>query len=127
MLSAVSAVDNNITSDNLNSNNNDDVISSVSEDEWSNDDWNVKAIGDVKNSSDIKTSLKSTDSNVVKGKYFSAQLTYENGSGIAEMPVQFTLGSVVENITTDENGTAKFLINTAKGTYTISYMFSQEG
>ena len=91
------------------------------------DDGNFKAIGDVKNSSDIKTSLKSTDSNVVKGKYFSAQLTYENGSGIAEMPVQFTLGSVVENITTDENGTAKFLINTAKGTYTISYMFSQEG
>lgn len=127
MLSAVSAVDNNITSDNLNSNNNDDVISSVSEDELSNDDGNFKAIGDVKNSSDIKTSLKSTDSNVVKGKYFSAQLTYENGSGIAEMPVQFTLGSVVENITTDENGTAKFLINTAKGTYTISYMFSQEG
>ena len=114
-LSAVSAGENeNITSDNL---NNNDIVSSVE---------TTDVIKDT-NSSEIQTSLKSSDNNIVKGDYFTATLTYENGTGIENKSVQFSLNGVVDNGTTDSSGVAKFLINTTKGTYKISYNFKEDG
>ena len=74
--------------------------------------------------SSVKTTIKSDDTNIVKGKEFSVKLTDSNSTPIANQNVQFTLNKVVSKAKTDSNGVAKLKINLNPGTYTVKYSFS---
>ncbi|WP_305556188.1 putative glycoside hydrolase [Methanobrevibacter sp. V74] len=79
------------------------------------------------NQREIQTTIKSNNTNIVKGNDFIVQLTDENSTPVANKSVQFTLDSQVTNVTTDENGTAKLKILKDVGKYTVKYSFSSDG
>ena len=81
----------------------------------------------IGNSTQIKTTIKSNDTNIIKGNDFSVQLTDTNSAPIANQTVQFTLNEVVSDIKTDGNGVARLKINLNPGTYTVKYSFSGDG
>jgi len=78
-------------------------------------------------SSPIQTTIKSEDTNVVKGSDFSVKLTDNAGSAIANKTVKFTLSNKESNATTDDSGVAKLRITLNPGTYTVKYSFSDDG
>ncbi len=81
----------------------------------------------IAENSTVQTTIKSEDTNIVKGEDFSVKLTDSNGSAISDKPVKFTLNSVESNATTDSNGVAKLKITLNPGTYTVRYSFSADG
>ena len=80
-----------------------------------------------KSNETIKTSLKSDDTTIIKGKDFSVKLTDENGTGIANKTVTFTLDKVTSEVLTDGNGIAKLKVTVNPGTYTVKYSFNGDG
>ena len=74
-----------------------------------------------------KTTIKSNDTNIVSGTDFSARLCDENGRGIANKTVQFTLNNKSANHTTDADGVAKLKVSLNPGTYTVKYSFNGDG
>lgn len=79
------------------------------------------------NTSQIQTSIKSNDTNIVKGHDFSVELTDSNSTPLANKTVTFTVDDTETNQTTDEKGIAKLKINLSPGKYTVKYSFSEEG
>ena len=74
-----------------------------------------------------KTTIKSNDTNIVKDTDFSARLCDENGNGISNKTVQFTLNNKTSNHTTDTDGVVKLKVTLAPGTYTVKYSFTGDG
>ena len=75
----------------------------------------------------IETSLQSNDTTIIKGQEFSVKLVDENGTGIANKTITFTLNKVVSEILTDDDGIARLKVTVTPGTYTIKYSFSETG
>ncbi len=78
-------------------------------------------------SEDVKTSIKSTDSKVIKGEEFKVTLSDENGKGLSNKTVNFELENQKSSRNTDNNGVAKLKINLKAGTYTVKYSFNETG
>lgn len=70
---------------------------------------------------------KVSKTNYIKGNSFDVNLLDENGTGMANKSVYFKINGVTTQIFTNEKGTAKFLLNLNKGTYTIKYFFNESG
>ena len=70
---------------------------------------------------------KISKTNYIVNDSFEANLLDENGTGIANKSVYFTLNNNVSEIITDENGTARFLLNLTKGSHIIKFMFNETG
>ena len=121
-IGAVSASDNSTLSEDA------DVISSGEEElvmeEEGTDSNDVST--PIANES-IKTSLQSNDTTVIKGHEFSVRLVDENGTGIANKTIRFTLNKVVSEVLTDDDGIAKLKVTVNPGTYTIKYSFNETG
>ena len=121
-IGAVSASDNSTLSEDV------DVISSGEEElvmeEEGTDSNDVST--PIANES-IKTSLQSNDTTVIKGHEFSVKLVDENGTGIANKTIKFTLNKVVSEVLTDDDGIAKLKVTVNPGTYTIKYSFNETG
>jgi hypothetical protein len=81
----------------------------------------------IEDSPQIPTTIKSDDTNIVKGGDFSVQLTDNSSAPIANKSVKFTLNNVVTDANTDENGVARLKVNSDPGGYTVKYSFSGEG
>ena len=81
----------------------------------------------AENSSAIQTTIKSEDTNIVKGNDFSVKLTDNNGTAIANKTIKFTVNKDTNNATTDNDGVAKLKITLNPGTYTVKYSFSDDG
>ena len=77
--------------------------------------------------SDIKTTIKSEDTTIIKGSYFSVKLTDENSNALANKTVQFNVNKITKNSTTNGDGIAKLKISLKPGTYTVKYSFSASG
>jgi Zn/Cd-binding protein ZinT len=80
----------------------------------------------AENSSAIQTTIKSEDTNIVKGNDFSVKLTDNNGTAIANKTIKFTVNKDTSNATTDNDGVAKLKITLNPGTYTVKYSFSDD-
>lgn len=74
-----------------------------------------------------QTTIKSDDTNIVKGKDFSVRLTDSNSTPLANKTVKFTVNKKTSEADTDDNGVAKLKIDLDPGTYTINYSFSGDG
>lgn len=71
---------------------------------------------------------KVSKTNYIKGNSFEVKLLDENGTGMANKSVYFQVNKNDKiSVLTNEKGTAKFLLNMAKGTYTINYFFNESG
>lgn len=81
----------------------------------------------VEDSEPVQTTIKSDDTNIVKGSDFSVKLTDNAGTPIANKTVRFTLNNVQSNATTDNDGVAKLRITLNPGKYTVKYSFEDEG
>jgi len=81
----------------------------------------------AENSTQIQTTIKSDDTNIVKGSDFSVKLTDNSGTPIANKTVKFTLNNAQSNATTDNDGVAKLRITLNPGKYTVKYSFEDEG
>lgn len=81
----------------------------------------------VEDSEPVQTTIKSDDTNVVKGSDFSVKLTDNSGTPIANKTVKFTLNNAQSNATTDNDGVAKLRITLNPGKYTVKYSFEDEG
>lgn len=68
-----------------------------------------------------------SNTNFIKGDSFEVNLLDGNGSGISNKSIYFTINSNTSEIITNENGTAKFLLNFNKGSYNIEYNFNESG
>lgn len=68
-----------------------------------------------------------SNANYIKGDSFDVDLLDSNGSGISNKSVYFTVNSNTSEIITNENGTAKFLLDINKGSYTVKYNFNESG
>ena len=68
-----------------------------------------------------------SNTNYVKGDSYDVNLLDSNGSGIANKSVFFTIDNKTSQIITNENGTAKFILDINKGSYTIKYNFNESG
>ena len=77
--------------------------------------------------STVKTAIKSNDTNIVKGKDFSVQLTDSNSNPIKNQTIKFTINKEAYNVTTNSKGVAKLKINLNPGTYKVKYSFSGGG
>ena len=104
--------------------NETDVIALVSN---SNDAVTEDVVVEESVESTIKTTIKSNDTNIVKGKDFSVQLTDKDSTPISNKTVKFTLNKEVYDVKTNSKGVAKLKINLDPGTYTIKYSFSGGG
>lgn len=67
---------------------------------------------------------KVSKQNYIINDTFDVTLKDENGTGIANKTVYFTVGDKVSEVLTDGNGVAKFLLNFKKGSYTVKYNFN---
>ena len=65
--------------------------------------------------------------NYLVGESFDVALLDDNGTGIANKSVYFTLNDNVSQVFTDDSGVAKFALNFAKGHYTINFSFNESG
>ena len=81
----------------------------------------------VEDSEPVQTTIKSDDTNVVKGSDFSVKLTDNAGTPIANKTVKFTVNNAESNATTDNGGVAKLRITLNPGKYTVKYSFEDEG
>ena len=70
---------------------------------------------------------KVSKTNYIVNDSFEVNLLDENGTGIANKSVYFTLNNNTSETFTDENGTARFLLNLTKGSYIINFMFNETG
>lgn len=61
------------------------------------------------------------------GNDFKVKLLDENGTGIANKTVTFTIKGKIINATTDAKGVATFKLTLSKGSYTVSYKFNESG
>ncbi|MBR4448298.1 putative glycoside hydrolase [Methanobrevibacter sp.] len=106
-----------------------DVVSddAVSEDVVQEDAAGEETPEETTNSSLITTTIKSNDTNIVKGKDFSVQLTDSNSTPLANKTVKIKVKKVTSEVVTDDNGVAKLKIDLDPGTYTVKYSFSDEG
>lgn len=70
---------------------------------------------------------KVSKTNYIDNDSFEVSLLDDNGTGIANQSVYFTVGNDTREAITDENGTVIFLLNLSKGKYTINYLFNGSG
>lgn len=70
---------------------------------------------------------KVSKTNYLVNDSFEVNLLDENGTGLANKSVYFTVNNNASEIITDENGTARFVLNFTKGKYLINYMFNESG
>ena len=92
------------------------------------DSTQLDAINDVTSeNTSVKTTIKSEDTNIIKGSDFSVKLTDENSNALANRTVQFSVNKIIRNSTTDNDGIAKLKITLNPGTYTVKYLFTEEG
>lgn len=68
---------------------------------------------------------KVSNTNYIKGNSFDVDLLDSDESGIANKSVYFTINSKTFKRITNENGTAKLILNIKKGSYTIKYNFNE--
>lgn len=146
-VSCVSAQDNMTVSDNVIEKAVPDVIDTSGDLENSSDvQGNDSQGGDANDSSqspvneshetendssalqeNIDVVFKTSDSNIIKGKYFSLTVTDENGTAISNKPVYFTINGVTTAVNTTSKGVAKLLINEKVGSYTVKYTLNETG
>ena len=81
-------------------------------------------LGNEDNLTKVKTSVKSEDTNIVKGKDFTVQLTDSNSTPVANKTITFKFNNKNTKVVTDNDGFAKLKINVEPGTYTVKYSFS---
>ena len=124
MMGAVSAANQTDVIDAKETNAQDVITSDIAEDEPLGENQQSPAI---KDSPQIQTTIKSDDSNIVKGEEFSVQLTDNASAPIANKQVKFTFNNKTTNASTDGKGIAKLLIDSDPGQYTVKYSFSAEG
>lgn len=121
-MSAVNAGDNSTLSDG------DDLIAdSVDEATLEDDETVSNDDASPTGNANIETSLQSNDTTVIKGQEFSVKLADENGTGIANKTITFTLNKVASEVLTDDDGIAKLIVDVNPGTYTIKYSFNETG
>jgi hypothetical protein len=127
MIGAVSAVNESdvMTQDMVS----DDAVSEdiVQEDVVQEDAVGEDVLEETTSSSQIATTIKSNDTNIVKGKDFSVQLTDSNSTPLANKTVKIKVNKVISEVVTDDNGVAKIKIDLNPGTYTVKYAFSGSG
>ena len=100
----------------------------------SNDNENLSST-QVSNESSVDTASKPSMASFdeveketyVKDKTFSVKLLDENGKGLANKTVYFTLNGKMTPSATDKNGNAKLTLNVNKGSYTVKYSFNESG
>lgn len=97
------------------------IISAVSADDIDNSDNSTETQVQNVSFSDV------SKTNYIIGNSFEVNLLDENGTGMANKSVYFTVNSNTSEILTDENGTAKFLLNFSKGSYVINFKFNETG
>lgn len=73
------------------------------------------------------TFTKISNKNYVKGTTFNVKLNDDNGTGLANKSVQFTINGKASNFSTNDLGIAKLPLTVSKGTYTVKYMFNENG
>ena len=78
-------------------------------------------------SEDIKTVMESNDETIVKGNDFTVKLTDENGNGLVNKTVNFTINKKTTPVLTDDDGNAKFKITVGPGKYDVECTFDEEG
>ena len=79
------------------------------------------------NATQVKTTIKSEDTNIIKGKDFSVRLTDDNQTPVSNKTVRFTFNKAETNATTDSDGVARLKINANPGTYLVKYSFAGPG
>lgn len=100
---------------------NDIPVGDVSGNESSDDGEN--ATEEIENA----TFSKVSKSNYIIGDSMEVKLFDENGTGIANKSVYFTVNGAVSKVNTDDDGVAKFLLKFKKGIYTINFNFNETG
>ncbi len=70
---------------------------------------------------------KVSQENYIVADTFDVSLLDENGSGMANKSVYFTVQNKVSKVLTNEKGVAKFVLDLNKGSYTIKYNFNESG
>ena len=116
MMGAVSAANQTDVIDAKETDAQDVITSDIAEDEPLGENQQSPAI---KDSPQIQTTIKSDDSNIVKGEEFSVQLTDNASAPIANKQVKFTFNNKTTNASTDGKGIAKLLIDSDPGQYTV--------
>ena len=106
-------------------NTQDDDSQAIAEETAVQEESNTNLVQE--NQSQVNTTIRSEDKNIIKGNDFSVKLTDENSTGIANKTVKFTFNNVETNATTDNDGVARLKINVNPGTYTVKYSFKDEG
>ena len=86
-----------------------------------------EVLGETTNSTKITTTIKSNDTNIVKGKYFTVQLLDSNSTPLVNKTVKIKLNKVIYEVKTNSKGVAKLKVKEAPGTYTVKYSFYEEG
>ena len=67
------------------------------------------------------------DEVIIGNATFNLVLIDEYGNAVTNMPVNITFNGITEEVTTDENGVASYIINAAAGNYTIDMAFGADG
>lgn len=98
---------------------NDDAVLQNSTDSGVDDE----AVEEIHNA----TFSKVSKSNYLIGDSLEVKLLDDNGAGLANKSVYFTVNEDVFKASTDDNGTAKYLLNFKKGTYTVGFTFNETG
>ncbi len=117
IIGAVSAADVNGTADDFN----DASVGNVSDGGSS---------GDLENETEViqnATFSKVSKSNYLIGDSMEVKILDENGTGIANKSVYFTVNGAISKVKTDDDGVAKFLLKFKKGTYAINFKFNETG
>ena len=70
---------------------------------------------------------KVSKTNYIVNDSFEVKLLDENGTGVANKTVYFTVNNIITEKITNENGTAGFLLNFNKGSYAINFKFNETG
>ena len=82
----------------------------------------------IKTEIDAPESVEYTIADVQSGNaVFNLTLVDEDGDVVANRPVSITFNGVTQEITTDANGVASYLINATAGNYTIDMAFKADG
>ena len=132
-ITSVSAGDFNQTSDSLTADDDDAVDVDTSLDKNVPDGLAIADAqsGDVLQKSTknkvVSASIKTSPGDIfIKNSNFDIKLVDDKGKPIANQQIQIKFNNKVTNLTTASNGHVFYKL-TAKGTYTISYIFKQDG
>lgn len=125
-LSAVSASDLNETTNELISDEDDVEGLAVDEQTAAVSQADEEVLGNSTAKTVTVTSKTSQEKVFIKNSKLDIQITDKKKNGIANKTLQVTVNNKVSNYTTDANGHV-YVKLTAKGTYTVSYTFNNEG